>query len=177
MPMTSLLLIQIALGAALLLVGKRLSWLLAAGAGYALGVRLLAGPLAGVASSTAALAPWVLAVLFALVMLLGKQALLNLIGFVAGGVVLGWLLSTYGVLPAQPGMVLVVAVFVAGGLLGAALLNQVFDLGMVVLSALLGALLVLGAAGRLMPLPATSSRLILLLLVAVGAIVQLRPRK
>lgn len=170
--MSTSILIQLALGTALLLLGKRLTWLLAAGAGFALGLYLNQGLLAGLSPDITTLVPWALAAVFGLITLLGKQVLLNVVGFVAGGVAFGWLLTTFG-LAATDNTLLTLGAFVVGGLAGMTLLSRLFDLGMIVLSSLLGAQIVLLALQQLVELPDGFGSIALIVLVGIGVLVQL----
>lgn len=170
--MSTLLIIQLALGAALLLLGKRLTWLLAAGAGFAVGLYLNQGLLAGLSPDITVAVPWALGAVFGLITLLGKQVLLNVVGFIAGGSAFGWLLTTFG-LAATDNTLLTIGAFVIGGLAGMALLSRLFDLGMTVLSSLLGAQIILLALQQLVELPGGMGSVALLVLVGIGIVVQL----
>ncbi len=148
-------LIQIALGSLLLLAGRRLFWLLAAAAGFVLGLFLAQQLLNEQSQTVMLLVALAAAALFAVLALVGLRFVIGLVGFVAGGIGLNWLFTAFSFTPAEPSTLLSIALFLAGGIAGAFLLSRLFDLGLVVLSSLIGAGLALRGLGEMAALPDT----------------------
>ena len=73
----------------------------------------------------------------------------------------------------EPLTVLGVVVSIAGGILGAILLSTLFDLGLVILSTLIGAQILLGGLGQVFELPDGTTTIALIVLIVVGLLVQL----
>ena len=71
----------------------------------------------------------------------------------------------------EPSTVLGVVVFIAGGILGAILLSSLFDLGLVILSSLVGAQILLGGLGQLVELPDGITTIALVVLIVRGTTV------
>lgn len=168
-------LVQIALGSVLLLAGRRLYWLLAGAAGFVLGLFLTQQLLGDQSQTVILLASLALGALFAVLAVVGQRFIIGLVGFMAGGVGLNWLFTAFSFTPAEPSTLLTFAVFVAGGIAGAFLLSRLFDLGLVVLSSLVGAGLALAGLGRLVDLPDTLGAIPLIVLTVIGIAVQLGP--
>ncbi len=168
-------LIQIALGGVLVLAGRRLYWLLAGAAGFVLGLFLTQQVFNDQSQAVMVLASLALGALFAVLAVVGQRFIIGLVGFVAGGVGLNWLFAAFSFTPAEPSTLLSVAVFIAGGIAGAFLLSRLFDLGLVVLSSLIGAGLALRGLGELVALPDTLGAIPLIVLTVVGIAVQLGP--
>lgn len=170
-------LIQIALGAVLLLAGRRLFWLLAAAAGFVLGLFVAQQLLAGQSQTVMLLVALAVAALFAVLALVGLRFIIGLVGFVAGGIGLNWLFTAFSFTPAEPSTLLTVVIFIAGGIAGAFLLSRLFELGLVVLSSLIGAGLALAGLGEMVTLPATLGAIPLIVLTVIGIAVQLGPMR
>lgn len=170
-------LIQIALGAVLLLAGRRLFWLLAAAAGFVLGLFVAQQLLAGQSQTVMLLVALAMAALFAVLALFGLRFIIDLVGFVAGGIGLNWLFTAFSFTPAEPSTLLTVVIFIAGGIAGAFLLSRLFELGLVVLSSLIGAGLALAGLGEMVTLPATLGAIPLIVLTVIGIAVQLGPMR
>lgn len=164
---------QIVFGGILLVAGRRLYWLLAAGAGFVVGL-LVAQTLFREQSETVMLAiALVVAVIFAVLAVVGQKFIIGLVGFVAGGVALVRVLQALDLAPAESNTVLLLALFVVGGIAGAILLSKLFGLGLVVLSSLIGAELVLAGLRQLVELPGQFPGIALIVLVGLGLIVQM----
>lgn len=170
-------LIQIALGAVLLLAGRRLFWLLAAAAGFVLGLFVAQQLLAGQSQTVMLLVALAMAALFAVLALFGLRFIIGLVGFVAGGIGLNWLFTAFSFTPAEPSTLLTVVIFIAGGIAGAFLLSRLFELGLVVLSSLIGAGLALAGLGEMVTLPETLGAIPLIVLTVIGIAVQLGPMR
>lgn len=165
--------IQIILGGVLLIAGRRLYWLLAAGAGFVLGFVLAQALLKEQTESVIMVVALVVAVIFAVLAVVGQKFVIGLVGFIAGGIGLLRLLEILNIASIQPSTVLAIVVFLAGGILGAILLSSLFDLGLVILSTVVGAQILLAGLGQLVDLPVNVDRFALIALIAVGVLVQL----
>jgi len=165
--------LEIVLGGVLLLLGRRLFWLFVAGVGFAIGVFLASTLLPDAAEwVTIALAAG-LAVLGTLLALTVQKIAIGLAGFIAGGWIALWLLRA---LSLDLGGLQWLAV-IAGGILGALLLTTLFDWGLILLSSLVGANLVVSGASGLIALPANLLPILFLILFGLGAIIQARMLK
>lgn len=158
--------VSIAVGAALLLFGRRLYWLFVAGAGFAIGATLAAELLQAEAVWVRLLAA-VLAGLVGLVSALFLQRVaIAIAGFIAGGYVLATLVNAFvGI-----GTGLYWGLFVVGGLVGAILVSVLFGWALIILSSLMGA----GLIAEVVPVTQPWNLLLYLGLAAVGILVQAR---
>ncbi len=137
--------VQVVLGLMLLLRGRQLYWLLAGGVGFLVGLFVANRLLREQPDTTVLVVAIVFGVLGAVLAVVAQKTLVWLVGFVAGGLGTLALLQAFGF---SFETALAVLVFLAGGAVGALLLSQVFELGLIVLSALVGAnLLVSGLIG------------------------------
>lgn len=164
---------QIIFGGILLLAGRRLYWLLAAGAGFVLGYLLAQNILREQPDNVILVVALVVAVIFAVLAVVGQKFVIGLVGFIAGGIGLLRLLEVLNIGAIEPNTVLGIVVFIAGGILGAILLSTLFDLGLVILSTLVGAQILLGGLGQLFELPDGITTIALVVLIVVGLLVQL----
>lgn len=156
--------LQVVIGIAMLLLGRRLYWLFVGGAGFALGMSLATRFLQGQPESVVlviALAAGLVGVLLALFL---RKLAIALSGFAAGGYVA---MSIAGLLPAPP-VWLIVLSFVLGGIVGALLTTALFDWALIVLSSLTGAALI----AQVIPLRPSLVLLAFAILLAVGIVVQ-----
>jgi hypothetical protein len=170
-------LIQIALGSVLLLAGRRLYWLLAGAAGFVLGLFLAQQVLDDASQATILLVSLAMGGLFAVLAVVGQRFVIGLVGFLAGGIGLNWLFAAFSFTPAEPSTLLSLVIFIAGGIAGAFLLSRLFDLGLVLLSSLIGAELVLRGLGELVTWPETLGAIPLIVLMVIGIAVQLGPMR
>jgi hypothetical protein len=164
------MLLQIMVGGALLLWGRRLYWLLAGGAGFMIGL-FAANLLLREQSDTVVLAiALIFGALGAVLAVVAQKAIVGLVGFVAGG------LGSLALLQALNGnleLALSVVVFLAGGVAGALLLSRLFELGLIVLSALVGGnLLVSGLVGAF-DLTGELAGVVMVVVIALGVMTQL----
>jgi hypothetical protein len=161
----------IALGVAVLLWGRNVPLFAAAAgflAGFSLAQRVIPGELA------TALIVAVVAALIGLVLVAlarsGTRLVLQIMGAVAGaGIALGlvqWLGSASG--PMAWGIAFI------GALIGFGLMARFFDLGIILLTSLLGASLIVNGWGSFMALPSGVSTVITLGLAAIGFFYQHR---
>ena len=156
--------VQIVVGAVLLLFGRRLFWLVVAAVGFAIGFFLAETYVAGGSE----MVHWVVALLAgalaALAVVFLQRFAISAGGALAAGYSAYWYLS----LTWQPFEVWHWLVVLAATVIGALVARTVFDFGLIFLSSIAGATLVLEG------LPATPAvnRWAFLVLVVVGAAVQ-----
>ena len=165
-------LIELALGGALLVAGRRLYWLLAATMGFVAGLYLADLLLPNEPQSTSLIIAGALAFGGAILMVLFQRALIGLVGFLAGGVGL-YLLLTGLTTNLLTETWMAASVFLVGGVVGAILLNRLFDVGLILLSAVIGAYVMAAGLGSLLNLDGSAYSVSLVLLIGVGIVIQL----
>lgn len=157
--------LPILLGVVLLLVGRRLFWLLIATLGFLFAFTLVdrLAPEAGQPLH------WVLAIaaglVGALLAVFAQQLAVGAAGLLFGGYATLWILERYGVDLGNWDWV----AMLAGGIFAAVLALLIFETALVVLSSILGASLLVGAA-KLDDMPAV---VLFAVLVIIGVAVQL----
>ncbi|MCS6848579.1 MAG: hypothetical protein RMN52_12815 [Anaerolineae bacterium] len=158
-------LIGIALGAAVLLLGKNLR-LFAAAAGFLIGFVLTRQifPNAFLMALIVAAILALIGVVLITVARGGTRLVLQIMGAVAGAGILLWLGQSLGI---APGLASWFIAFV-GALIGFGLMARFFDLGIIALTSLLGASLIVNGLSSFIPLPDIISTVITLVLAAVG---------
>jgi len=162
--------IEALLGGVLLIAGRRLFWLFVAGVGCVIGLsfvpRLLPNQPEGVIVAGAV----VLGVLGALLAQFAQKAAIGVVGFFGGG----WLaLALLSFLVGGAGIPQWI-VFIVGGIIGVILLSTLFEWGLVLLSALIGANLLATALMRLLPAVDVPVFVIFLVLFGAGVLIQAR---
>ena len=152
-------------GAALLLLGRRLFWLLVGVIGFTFGYEYGAHIYAG-ASETMLLGVGLATGIVGAVLAYFVQALmLAVAGFMVGAQLAVILFNAVHPTPNQDFWLLA---FLAGGIIGAALLVAVFDSALLFLSSLFGANLIV----QTIELPPFQKLILFLVLLAVGLVVQ-----
>jgi hypothetical protein len=132
--------INILLGIALLLFGRRLFWLFVGAAGFVAGVQLtqrawdLVDPLAIVVGV-------VVGILFAILAVFLRAIAIGIAGFLAGGSILLGAAAIFGLDSGAASVIL----YLVGGILGAILIGVLFDWALITLSSLAGAALIVQA--------------------------------
>ena len=153
-------------GGLLLVFGRRLFWLFVGVVGFVVAYRLAGELLGGAATG------WIIALaaglLGAAAAVLVQRLVVTVAGLAAGAVGFVWLAEQLGWAPGLPTLL---GALVAG-LIGAALLRWLFELGLVALSALVGAALVVEGLALDEPRGA-----VFVALAVVGALVQLAGRR
>ena len=146
-------------GLIMLALGRRLFWLFVACTGFWLGYTW-AQPFGAIPSNISLLFIALVAGAFGcLLAIFFQKVAIGLAGFAAGGQVAMMLISLFHLMPER----LIWLSFLAGGVLGAVFLYMLFDWGLIVLSSLIGAFLIIE---NLPWNPA--SRMLLFFLLAVG---------
>jgi hypothetical protein len=162
--LTALNLINLVVGAVLLVAGRKLFWLLVAAIGFAIGA-MLASRFFNGSELTMILAGLVLGAIFALLAIFLESIAIGVAGFLGGGYVL---LSIAGILGLDRGGVWSWVIYAIGGVLGILLVAMLFKWALIIISSLVGASLVIAAFG----LSAAVAGLIYLGLVIAGILIQ-----
>lgn len=145
-------LINLVLGGALLLAGRKLFWLFVGAAGFVTGIQLATrfwqGP-----ELLAIIVGLVIGVIFALLAVFLQALVIGIAGFLIGGYILTGLAAMFGMdLSGATTWV----VYVVGGVIGVILVSFLFDWAIITLSSLAGASLIVqsvfphGAAGGIL---------------------------
>ena len=155
-------LLQILIGTALLLFGRRLFWLFVAGVGFVVAARLAAEPLRGQPEWLVLVIALGVGVLGALASIFFQRVIVGIAGFFAGG----YLLSTLalGVKYEVNGLI----AYTIGGVFGALLTMFLLDWALIFLSALTGATVIV----QNVTLDQSKSTLLFVALLFLGIIAQ-----
>jgi hypothetical protein len=156
-------LINIILGGALLMAGRKLFWLFVGAAGFVTGMQL-ATRFTQSSEGLAIIIGLVIGLLFAVLAIFLQRIAIAIAGFLAGGYILT---ALAGMLGLDAGA-FVWIVFVLGGIIGVILVSLLFDWALITLSSLAGASLV---TERLLPQNATGG-LIFTILFIIGVVIQ-----
>jgi hypothetical protein len=162
--------LEIVLGALLLTLGRKLFWLFVAGVGFAVGMFVTPLLLHDQPEWVTLAGAVALAVAGVVLALTAQKFAIGLVGFVAGGWIALWLLR---VLAIDLGGFQWVA-FIAGGIVGAVLLAALFEWGLILLSSLVGASLLVSGTGAFITLPETVVPILILVVFGLGVIFQAR---
>ncbi len=164
--------VRIIFGILLLFFGHRLFWLLAAIVGFLFGLQL-AAELGGTWPGWLQLLVSIgLGLVMAILAVVSVRIAAMIVGFLVGWIVIGEALAILGLHLGTINWVLLVL----GGIVGAVLALMVFDLGLVVLTALAGATTIVGALAVITATSPRNPALILLgiVLALIGIIFQWR---
>jgi len=156
--------INLVLGSALLLAGRKLFWLFVGAAGFVTGIQLATrfsqGP-----DWLAIVIGLVIGVIFALLAIFLQAVVIWIAGFLTGGYVLSALAAIIGI---QVSGTTTWIVYIIGGILGVILVSLLFDWALITLSSLAGASLVIQSFS---PGGATGGILFIILFIA-GVLIQ-----
>jgi hypothetical protein len=130
--------INLVLGGALLVAGRKLFWLFVGVAGFVTGMQLAARFWQG-SETVALIFGLVVGVFFALLAIFLQALVIGVAGFLIGGYIVSALAAMLGI-DLTGAMIWIV--YIAGGILGVILLSFVFDWALIILSSLAGASLV-----------------------------------
>ncbi|MDQ6810098.1 MAG: TMEM198/TM7SF3 family protein [Verrucomicrobiota bacterium] len=156
--------VSAAIGAVILLFGRKLFWLFVAAVGFAAGVQLAPYFVHEPTPVLALTFALVLGFVGALLALFLQKIAVAVAGFVAGGQLAVAVAATFYAQHAQYHLV----IFVAGGIVGAILLLVLFDWALIVLSAVVGAHLIVGA----IHLPPAGTAIAFGILALIGVLAQ-----
>ena len=161
---SSVTIVGVLIGIAILFFGRKLFWLTVAAVGFAVGVEIAPLLVNEPSSLLALLIALVLGVLGALLALFLQKVAIAVLGFLAGGKLATAIAAAFFVHYAQYSTI----IFVIGGIIGAILLLAVFGCALIVVSSFIGAYLIQSA----IVLPPTGSTLVFIGLAIVGIFVQ-----
>jgi hypothetical protein len=167
---------RILVGLFLLVLGRRLYWLFVAAIGFLYGLELAPRLLPQQSETVVVIIALGLALVGALVAVVGTKLVLGATGFVAGGGIAMLLLQNLRI---DSGMV-ATGVYLIAGLIGAVLFLLLFDTALIVLSSLAGSSLIVLSAERLLEVSPIVGTALVIVLAAVGILIQarlLRPRR
>ena len=156
-------LVNVILGSALLVAGRKLFWLFVAAAGFVTGMQL-ATHFTQSSEGLAIMIGLVIGLIFALLAIFLQRIAIAIAGFLAGGYILT---ALAGMLGMDTGA-FVWIMYVIGGIIGVILVSLLFDWALITLSSLAGASLVIES---LFPQNATG-RLIFIILFIIGVVIQ-----
>ncbi len=161
---SSLFIITILVGLALLLMGRQLFWVFVAAGGFILGSSLASQFLIG-QSTLVILSVGLAAGLIGVVVAVFAQNLaIGIAGFVMGSYVLAFLFYTIGLV----GTGWTSVALIGGGIIATALVLALFDLALIALSSLAGANLIIQVTN----FSPVMTSIVFVLLVAIGVVVQ-----
>jgi hypothetical protein len=161
---SSVTIVGVLIGIAILFFGRKLFWLTVAAVGFAVGVEIAPLLVNEPSSLLALLIALVLGILGALLALFLQKVAIAVLGFLAGGKLATAIAAAFFVHYAQYSTI----IFVIGGIIGAILLLAVFGWALIVVSSFIGAYLIQSA----IVLPPTGSTLVFIGLAIVGIFVQ-----
>ena len=130
-------LINVILGGALLLAGRKLFWLFVGAVGFVTGLQLATSFWQG-PEGLALVFGLIIGVIFALLAIFMQTITIGIAGFLAGGFILN---AIAGMIGLDAGLI----IYIIGGLIGLALVIFLFDWAIITLSSLAGASLVVQA--------------------------------
>jgi ammonia channel protein AmtB len=156
-------LVNVILGSALLVAGRKLFWLFVAAAGFVTGMQL-ATRFTQTSEGLAIMIGLVIGLIFALLAIFLQRIAIAIAGFLAGGYILT---ALAGMLGMDTGA-FVWIMYVIGGIIGVILVSLLFDWALITLSSLAGASLVVQS---LFPQNATGG-LIFIVLLIIGILIQ-----
>jgi hypothetical protein len=161
---SSVTIVGVLIGIAILFFGRKLFWLTVAAVGFAVGVEIAPLLVNEPSSLLALLIALVLGILGALLALFLQKVAIAVLGFFAGGKLATAIAAAFFVHYAQYSTI----IFVICGIIGAILLLAVFGWALIVVSSFIGAYLIQSA----IVLPPTGSTLVFIGLAIVGIFVQ-----
>ncbi len=156
--------LDLVLGAILLVAGRRLFWLLVAAIGFVIGVTIATRFFNG-NQLTMILAGLILGAIFALLAIFLESVAIGIAGFLGGGYIL---LSIATMLGLDRGDITTWIIFAVGGVIGIILVALLFSWALITISSLAGASMVVEAFG----MTAATAGLVFLGLVIAGVLIQ-----
>jgi hypothetical protein len=173
--MDQMTIVNLLLGIALLLLGRKLFWLFVGVAGFLVGLeiaeRFVSGP-----EGTKLLIAIAAGILGAVIAVFLQKVAIAIAGFVIGGYITVELLRAFALFPKALAVIQGTTFsvpYIIGGIVGAVLLFVLFDWGLIVLSSLSGASLIV----RSITFQSHALPLLFAVLVIVGILVQARTKR
>jgi Domain of unknown function (DUF4203) len=162
-----LVLSRILVGVLLLVLGRRLYWLFVALIGFVYGLELAPRLLPEQSQTVILLIALGLALVGAVVAVVGTKIVLGMTGFVAGGGIAMLLFQNV----IDSGLVATV-IYLVAGVIGAVLFLLLFDTALIVLSSLAGAGLIVASTERLPGISPSAGTVLIIVLPVVGILIQ-----
>ncbi len=162
--------IEALLGVALLAAGRRIFWLFVAGVGFVIGLSLASQLLPDQSDAVRLVIALAVALMGAAAAVFAQKVAIGVVGFLGGGWLALRLLSLLSLHLDDVAWL----VFIVAGILGVLLLSRLFEWGLVLLSALVGAVLLVDALGRIWPASADLAFILLLAAFGIGVLIQAR---
>jgi hypothetical protein len=162
-----LVLSRILVGVLLLVLGRRLYWLFVAVIGFVYGLELAPRLLPEQSQTVILLIALGLAVVGAVVAVVGTKIVLGMTGFVAGGGIAMLLLQNV-----IDSSLVATVIYLVAGVIGAVLFLLLFDTALIVLSSLAGAGLIVASGERLLGISPSAGTVLIIVLTAVGIAIQ-----
>ena len=163
---SSVTIVGVLIGIAILFFGRKLFWLCVAAVGFAVGVQVAPLLVNEPSSLLALLIALAFGVLGALLAVFLQKIAIAVLGFLAGGKLATAIAAAFFVHYAQYSTI----IFIVGGIIGAILLVAVFGWALIVVSSFIGAYLIVFQGAIV--LPPTGSTLVFIGLAVVGIFVQ-----
>ncbi|HMF45932.1 MAG TPA: DUF4203 domain-containing protein [Candidatus Udaeobacter sp.] len=163
---SSVAIVGVLIGIAILFFGRKLFWLCVAAVGFALGVEIAPHIIQEPSSILGLMVALVLGLVGALLALFLQKVAIAVLGFLAGGYLAGAIAAAFFIHSAQHYTI----IFLVGGVIGAILLLTVFNWALIVVSSLIGAHLIVFQG--VITLPPTGSTLVFVGLAVIGILVQ-----
>jgi len=155
--------LDIILGGALLLVGRKLFWLFVGAIGFVIGIQVATRFFHG-SELIAIVAGLVLGIIFAVLAIFLESIAIAIAGFLGGGYILLSITALFGL---DKGAVTWIA-FIIGGIIGLVLISFLFDWALIIISSLAGASMVVSGFNFGM----ATGGLIFLILFIAGVLIQ-----
>jgi hypothetical protein len=163
---SSVTVVGVIIGIAILFFGRKLFWLCVAAVGFALGAEIAPHIIQEPSSILGLIVALVLGLVGALLALFLQKVAIAVLGFLAGGYLAGAIAAAFFIHSAQHYTI----IFLVGGVIGAILLLTVFNWALIVVSSLIGAHLIVFQG--VITLPPTGSTLVFVGLAVIGILVQ-----
>ena len=155
--------LNVILGGALLLVGRKLFWLLVGVIGFGIGIQFVTRFFHG-SELIAIAAGLVLGIIFAVLAIFLESIAIGIAGFLGGGYIFLSIAALFGLDKSAATWI----VFIIGGIIGVALLSFLFDWALIGISSLAGASMVVSGFN----FRTAISSLIFLVLFIAGVLIQ-----
>jgi len=172
--METVFLLQLLLGAVLVLLGRRLFWLFVGAVGFVVGMALASHYFSGATEAVLIAIGLVVGIVCALLAVFFQQLAVSAAGFLSVGYLAARLAASFGF---ETGFIYWLA-FIVGGVVGVFLVNQLFDWALVILSTIAGTYLIVRALMDSRWLAASGGNWLTLVLViallALGVMIQSR---
>jgi len=155
--------LDVVLGGALVLVGRKLFWLFVGVIGFAIGIQVATRFFHGSELMTV-VAGLVLGIIFAILAIFLESIAIAIVGFLGGGYILLSISALFGL---DKGVMAWIA-FIIGGIIGLVLISFLFDWALIIISSLAGASMVVSGFN----IATGIGSLVFLVLLIAGILIQ-----